>query len=115
MGRVILLLIVGIVIGLTLGLVYTWVIDPLKYIDFSPDSLRADYKEEYVLMIAQTYTNDSSLELAKTRLAALRIANLNQFVADLVDKKLKQGSSPGDLQALLALAQALNNPSESTP
>jgi len=115
MGRIISFLIVGIVIGLTLGLVYTWVIDPVKSVDVSPDSLHADYKEDYVLMIAQTYTNDSNLELAKTRLAALKIADLNQFLADLVDKKLKQGASPDDVQPILALAQALNNSSESTP
>jgi|SRR6266508_6571785 len=115
MSRVILLLIVGIVIGLSFGLVYTWVIDPVKYIDFSPDALRADYKEDYVFMVAQAYTNDSNLELAKSRLAALKIANLNQFLANLTDKKMKQGSSSDDLQALLALGQALNNSLESTP
>ena len=115
MSRVILLLIVGILIGLALGLFYTWVIDPVKYFDVSPDTLRHDYKEDYVLMIAQAYTTDSNLELAKTQLAALKIVNSDQFLADLVDKQLKQGSSPDDLGAVLALVQALNNSSESTP
>jgi len=115
MARIILLLMVGIVIGLTLGLVYTWVIDPAMSVEVSPDSLHADYKADYVLMIAQAYTNDSNLELAKTRLAALKIADLKQFLTDLTDKKMKQGSSPADLQALLTLAQALNTPPNFTP
>jgi len=106
---------VGIVIGLTLGLVYTWVIDPAMSVEMSPDSLHADYKEDYVLMIAQAYTNDSNLELAKTRLAALKIVDFNQFLTALADKKMKQGASSDDLQPLLALAQALNNSSEATP
>ena len=54
-------------------------------------------------------------ESAKSRLAALKIANLNQFLTELADKKLKQGSSSNDLQALFTLSQALNNLSESTP
>jgi len=109
MSRVILLLIVGILIGLALGLFYTWVIDPVKYVDISPDSLRADYKEDYVLMVAQTYATDSNVESAKTSLASLNIANPDQFLEELANKKLQQGASPYEIKALLALAQALNN------
>jgi hypothetical protein len=109
MGRVILLLIIGILIGLALGLFYTWVIDPVKYVDVSPDSLRADYKEDYVLMIAQAYATDSNLDEAKTKLTTLKIANLDEFVAELANRKLQQGSPLDEIQALLALAQALNN------
>jgi hypothetical protein len=115
MGRLILFLTIGIVIGLVVGLVYTWVIDPGSGADVSPDSLRAEYKEEYVVMIALAYTTDSNLETARTQLATLKLVNPNQFLADLVDKKTKQGSSPDDLQALRAFAQALSSSSGSTP
>lgn len=107
--------VISAVIGAALGLFYTWTINPVKLVDALPDSLRADYKEEYVLMIAQAYTIDSDIELAKARLAVFKLDNPSRFIADLADKKLKQGVSPDDIQVLLSLVQALSNSAQATP
>jgi hypothetical protein len=40
----------AIAIGAAAGLYYGWVINPIRYIDAAPDSLRSDYKADYVLM-----------------------------------------------------------------
>jgi hypothetical protein len=56
-------------IGIGLGLLYGWVIDPVEYVDTYPDALREDYKALYVLMVAETYQMERNVDLAIERLA----------------------------------------------
>jgi hypothetical protein len=100
-------LLAGIVIGIALGLLYSWQVDPVKYTDMSPDSLHADHKTDYVVMIAQAYVADGNLELARTRLATLNFSNPGQYVADLTTFEIQRGAPLDDLRALSALAAAL--------
>lgn len=60
-----------IAIGIAFGLLYGWVIEPVKYVDTAPDSLRLDYKTDYVLMVAEAYQVEHDLNLAVQRLAML--------------------------------------------
>ena len=62
---------ITIALGFGAGLYYGWRIDPVEYVDTEPDSLRADYQADYVLMVAEAYQGDGDLELARTRLKAL--------------------------------------------
>ncbi len=94
-------------IGLAAGLFYTWVINPVKYTDVSPDTLRADYQADYVVMIARAYTLDANLDLARARLATLKLASPGQFVADIAAQQIAAGAPADDLRALNALATAL--------
>jgi hypothetical protein len=57
------------IIGIALGLLYGWVIEPVKFVDTTPASLRADYQTDYVLMVAEAYRSDQNPELAARRLA----------------------------------------------
>ena len=41
----------------------------MHYVDTSPDTLRIDYKTDYVLMVAEAYQNENDLGLAVRRLA----------------------------------------------
>ncbi len=59
------------VIGIALGLVYGWVIDPIEYSDVPPNLLREDYRVDYVLMVAEAYQTDFNSETAARRLAIL--------------------------------------------
>ena len=97
----------GVIIGLAAGLVYTWTINPVKYTDVSPDTLRADYKTDYVVMIAHAYAADANLDLARARLATLKLAGPGQFVADTATQQITAGAPLDDLRALNALATAL--------
>ena len=38
----------ALLIGIALGLVYGWIISPVEYVDTTPDTLRADYRADYV-------------------------------------------------------------------
>lgn len=97
----------GVIIGLAAGLFYTWQVNPVKYTDVSPDTLRADYKTDYVVMIAHAYAADSNLDLARARLATLKLASPGQFVADTAAQQITAGAPLDDLRALNALAAAL--------
>ncbi|UCF61533.1 MAG: hypothetical protein JSV37_02300, partial [Anaerolineaceae bacterium] len=62
---------VGLIIGLVVGLIYGWVLRPVEYVDTAPDTLREDYRTDYVLMVAEAYAGDGDLDLAQIRLATL--------------------------------------------
>jgi hypothetical protein len=66
-----LLILIAASLGLTLGLVYGWVIDPVQYTDITPDALRVDYRTDYVLMVAEAYQAEQDPALASQRLAVL--------------------------------------------
>jgi hypothetical protein len=100
-------LVIGAVIGLGLGLFYTWVVSPVQYTDTGPASLRADHKADYVIMIARGYAADSNLEAARAQLAPLALEDPATYVADLTAAQIQRGAPPDDLRALSALALGL--------
>ena len=63
--------IMALAIGVSFGLLYGWVIDPVQFVDTTPDTLRADYRADYVLMTAEIYRSDGNISLAAQRLAIL--------------------------------------------
>jgi hypothetical protein len=64
-----LLIIIALIIGVGIGLAYGWLIDPVDFFDLTPDTLRADYKTDYVLMTAEAYRAEQDPGLAARRLA----------------------------------------------
>ena len=62
---------VSIAIGLALGLVYGWLIQPLFYSEVSPDRLRVDYQADYVLMVAEVYAKDQDIRESADQLEVL--------------------------------------------
>jgi hypothetical protein len=93
-------LLLGLIIGLIIGLVYGWVIRPVKYVDTSPVSLRADYRNDYVLMVAEAYLGDDDLDLALVRLAALGPQPPIDFVLEAIDYGIQHDFSRQDLETL---------------
>ena len=63
--------ILAILVGILLGALYGWLVNPVEYVDTAPDSLREDYKADYVLMVAESFRADGDLSLAQRRLLAL--------------------------------------------
>lgn len=64
-------LLAGLVLGLGLGLLISWVIAPVEYTDAPPSILRSDFKDEYRSLIASAYASTGDLVRAEKRLAAL--------------------------------------------
>lgn len=63
--------ILALLAGLGLGLAYSWFISPVTYVDASPAILRADFKDQYRIVIAAAYTSTRDLARARSRLELL--------------------------------------------
>ena len=102
-------LLIALAIGVALGLVYGWVIAPVQFIDTTPDTLRADYRADYVLMVAESYHADKDTGLAARRLAIIG----SQTPADIVKQALQTGReagyAPNDLTLLEELFTAMQS------
>ena len=64
-------LISGLIIGLLFGVIYSWVIDPVEFIDAAPSSLSDEYKAEYRELIAMAYSANEDIGRAQARLSLL--------------------------------------------
>jgi hypothetical protein len=65
------LVLVGVILGLILGLLYAWVINPVEFIDADIYQLRDDLKQEYLSMTIDSYSVNNNAELALKRYNAL--------------------------------------------
>jgi len=63
--------IIAVLIGIALGLLFGWVINPIEYTQTAPNTLRVDYQTDYVLMISEAFHTDGDMALAVHRLAVL--------------------------------------------
>jgi hypothetical protein len=93
--------------GVAAGLIYGWVIEPVQYTETSPASLRADYRTDYVLMIAETFHVEQDAALAVRRLSALGSEPPETIVLQALDFAQQGGYTQEDLSLLAALAQAV--------
>ena len=105
----------AIAVGAAGGLFYGWWVNPVKYIDTTPDTLRVDYKSDYVLMVAEAYSADGDLALAARRLALLGDTPPIDTVREAVLFAERQGYVDSDvtlMRQLLTALQTLTLPME---
>jgi hypothetical protein len=98
----------GLVLGVAMGLFYSWVISPVKYIDAPPYALRADFKDEYRALVAAAYLYSYDLVRAEDRLDQLKEDDPSQNLAMQAQKALADGHPEGEVSALGILAMALS-------
>lgn len=103
-------LITGVVLGLVAGVLVAWVVQPVKYTNTNPASLRADYKDQYRAMIAAAYLASGDLVRAKDRLKLLEDEDPYRTLAEQAQRTLAEGTFPQDARALGMLAIALGQP-----
>jgi hypothetical protein len=108
-----LLFILAIVIGICGGLYYGWVINPVEYVDTSPDTLRIDYKTDVVLMIAEIYSVDRQLDQAASRLEMLGINPSSDMVRQAIRFGERAGYNDADLALMRNLAVDLQSETSS--
>ena len=92
-----------ILLGIAAGLFYGWVINPVNYVDTTPDSLRIDYQSDYVLMVAESYSAEGDLAMSVRRLALLGTTP----PVDTVQQAIIFAEGQGYTDADVALMQAL--------
>jgi hypothetical protein len=90
-----------------LGLVYSWVVSPVKYVDAPPYALRADFKDEYRALVAAAFLYSGDLDRAQARLAQLKDEETAQSIALQAQHALAEGRPEEEVRALSMLALAL--------
>lgn len=99
--------IVGVLLGLGLGLAVAWYVWPISLTDADPVELRLDIKDDYLRMIAATYSLDGDMAHALQRLGILHLPDPDISMAELIRRE----SKPLDQQALIRLAMDLKRQS----
>ncbi len=98
---------IAILLGAVLGMLYGWLVNPVRYVDTAPDMLRADYKADYVLMVAEVYAKDGDLAMAQFRLARLGAESPLRITQSAILTAKELGYSQQDLQKMVQLSEAL--------
>jgi hypothetical protein len=105
----------AIAIGVAFGVLLGWAFNPLKTINTGLDSLRIDYKTDYLLMVAQLYQFDRDLPAALVRLSTLGGNDPTDLMQMAIDYATQHDYASADINTIQNLADAiegLSPPSE---
>ena len=108
-------ILLALLVGLGLGLVYSWVLSPLGVSDAEPTTLRADFKDQYRAVIAAAYAATGNLPRARARLALLGDANSVEALNGQAQRMQANGQSFERADRVAALALALEESTSGAP
>jgi hypothetical protein len=100
-------LLTGVILGVAFGLLYSWVINPVQYVDAPPYALREDFKAQYRALVAAAYMYSGDLVRAQDRLAQLKDQDIARSLAMQAQQALAEGHPEEEVRALGILAVAL--------
>lgn len=100
------LLLVGLLLGLGMGLVYTWVIAPPEYYDTYPPLLYRPYREDWIRMTALAHGAEGRWPRTRLRLRGLPEAEVRQTLAEVLDTAVATGRPMPVLYRIAELADA---------
>jgi hypothetical protein len=96
-------LVIGLVVGVIIGLpILGWWVFPVEWYDADPFDLRQQHKEAYISMLADSYTLNTNVALARQRVEGWDPKDLGQVIG-----QLKAKSDGAQVQRLDNLAAAL--------
>jgi hypothetical protein len=84
---------VGLALGVGLGFLIGWGISPMPDYDSGPAALRADYRDEYIRLVALAYQVEGDLAQARQRLAALGTEDSLAPLVELTERMIQEGRS----------------------
>jgi hypothetical protein len=108
-------ILLALLAGLAGGLVYSWMIAPLRVTDADPFALRTDFKEDFRSTIAAAYAATGNLPRAQARLALLKDPDLVEALNAQAQRMRADSESFQQADEVAALAVALENGSEAIP
>lgn len=100
-------IVLGLILGFSAGLYYSWVLNPVEYVDADPGSLRAEFKQEALTVIAGAYAASGDLDRARARLALLDLENPANTLARLSQSMLAVNQDERAARDLARLAADL--------
>jgi len=98
------LLALGLFLGLIIGLVYAWGLNPVAYYDTYPPLMRESYRADWVKMTAFAYGYEGELRWARVRLQDLPEDEIHRYLAESLDDAVATGRSLTALQRMAELA-----------
>lgn len=100
-------ILITLILGVGAGLAYGWIIDPIEFFDLTPDTLRADYKTDYVLMTAEAYRFEQDPGTAARRLAIFGVQSPSVIASEALDYARTNGFPDSDIALLRDLVTAM--------
>ena len=97
----------GLLLGVGMGLAYTWVLNPHPNTDAQPSALRAEFKDQYRSLIAASFAATGNLPRAQARLAVVGDANLVEALNAQAQRMRAGAQSFERADQVAALASAL--------
>jgi hypothetical protein len=97
-------LIIGLVLGLAAGLLYTWVIAPPEYYNTYPPLLAATYRNEWIQMSVLAYGAEGNWSRTQLRLQGLAETEIRPIAAAALEQAVAAGRPLATLQRLAELA-----------
>ncbi len=98
----------AILAGAALGVFLGWEVIPVRYTETGPQTLRQDYRTDYVLMVAEIYQAEGDLAMAIARLAYLGDQPPTVLTREAIAYAQDVLYSPDDLALMLALSEDLS-------
>jgi hypothetical protein len=100
-------LLTGLVLGILIGLAYAWTVQPVRYTDTTPSSLRQDFKDQYRALIAAAFLGNGDVVRARARLELLKDEDMYRALTEQAQRTLAENGSDSQARALGLLAIAL--------
>lgn len=100
-------IILALLIGFGFGLLYSWVLSPVTYVDANPSILRGDFKDQYRIVVAASYQATQDLARAKARLSLLGDADPIGALSAQAQRMLAAGEPFENVRPLAQLATDL--------
>ncbi len=97
-------LLTGLVLGIALGLVYAWWVQPVRYTNTLPASLQAEFKDQYRALIAAAYQGNRDPVRARARLELLHDPDLYRALSEQAQRTLAENRDDPEARALGMLA-----------
>jgi len=111
----ILQMVLALLAGIGLGLVYSWFLSPVTYVDASPAILRSDFKDQYRVVVAASYAATHNLDRARVRLELLGDVDPIGELSAQAQRMLASGEPFDKARPLAQLATDLNQGFASVP
>lgn len=98
--------VVGLLIGLVGGLIYTWFVAPVEYYDTYPPMLVSPYRQDWIRMTAWAYGLGDDWERTQTRLINLSHLEIAPLAVEVLEQAAAHGHDVTVLERIARLASS---------
>lgn len=102
-----LLVLVGLIAGLSAGIHLGWNVWPVEYYDTDVSALHPAHKIEYAVMVGAAYELDGDWQRAANRLDRLGQEDVGSWLRQIIHEAIADGRDPTEIRHLVSLASPL--------